>query len=85
MKDNELFLTTTKGYIVNIIRRITTPCADVVMCEVKGEHKLFKVCLNNKGEYITVRCDVEYLGRCYLIQPHGVLQVRFLWVALGQQ
>ena len=67
MKDNELFLTTTKGYIVNIIRRITTPCADVVMCEVKGEHKLFKVCLNNKGEYITVRCDVEYLGRCYLI------------------
>lgn len=64
---DELFLVTTKGYIVNIVRRIATPCADVVACEVKGEHKLFKVCANNKGEYITVRFDDEYLGRCYLI------------------
>lgn len=64
---NEL-RTTTKGYIVNIVRRISTPCADVVECEIKDEHKhkLFKVCENNKGEYITVRCDGEYLGRCYL-------------------
>lgn len=67
MKNDELFLVTSKGYIVNITRRIATPCTDIVMCEVKGEHKLFKVCSNNKGEYITVRCDGEYLGRCYLI------------------
>lgn len=67
MKDDELFLTTSKGYVVNIIRRITTPCTDVVACEVKGEHKLFNVCNSNKGEYITVRCDGKYLGRCYLI------------------
>lgn len=60
-------LVTSKGYIVNIVGRISTPCADVVACEVNGEHKLFKVCENNKGEYITVRCDCEYLGRCYLI------------------
>ena len=64
---DELFLTTTKGYIVNILRVIVTPCAEVVVCVVKGEHKLFKVCSSNKGEYITVRCDGEYLGRCYLI------------------
>lgn len=67
MKNDELFLVTSKGYIVNIIRRIATPCTDIVMCEVKGEYKLFKVCSNNKGEYITVRCGGEYLGRCYLI------------------
>lgn len=64
---NELFLTTTRGYTVNITRRITTPCTDVITCEVKGEHKIFKVCSNNKGEFITVRCNGEYLGRCYLI------------------
>lgn len=67
MKNDELFLVSSKGYIVNITRRISTPCTDIVMCEVKGEHKLLKVCSNNKGEYITVRCDGEYLGRCYLI------------------
>ena len=65
--DNELFLVTTKGYMVNIERRIATPCTDVVVCDVLGEHKLFKVCSNNKGEYITVRCNGEYMGRCYLI------------------
>ncbi len=64
---NEIFLTTTKGYVVIITRRITTPCTDVVACDVLGEHKLFKVCSSNKGEYITVRCGGEYLGRCYLI------------------
>lgn len=64
--DNELFLVTTKGYIVNIERRIATPCTDVVACDVQGEHKLFKVFSNNKGEYITVRLNGEYLGRCYL-------------------
>lgn len=58
---------TTKGYIVIINRVITTPCANIVACDVKGEHKLFKVRSSNKGEYITVRCDGEYLGRCYLI------------------
>lgn len=63
----ELFLTTTKGNIVNITRRITTPCTDVIACEVKGVHKLFKVRTTNKGEYIEVRYDGEYLGRCYLI------------------
>ena len=67
MKNDELLIVTSKGYIVNIIRRITTPCADIVVCDVKGEHKLFKVYSNNKGEYITIRCNGEYLGRCYLI------------------
>lgn len=66
MKNDELFFVTTKGYIVIMYRRITTPCADVVVCDVKGKHKLFKVCTSNKGEFITVRCDGEYLGRCYL-------------------
>ena len=67
MKNDELFIVTSKGYIVNIIRRITTPDADIVACDVKDEHKLFKVYSNNKGEYITIRCNGEYLGRCYLI------------------
>lgn len=67
MKNDELLLVTTKGYIVNIVKRIATPCTDIVACEVKGEHKLFKVCSSNKGQYITIRCDGEYLGRCYLI------------------
>lgn len=62
-----MYITTTKGYIVNITRTIVTPCTDIVMCEVNGEHKLFKVFSNNKGQYIKVRCDGEYLGRCYLI------------------
>lgn len=65
MKNDELYLYTTKGFVVNITRRIITPCADVVVCDVLGEHKLFKVYSNNKGEYIKVRCDGEYLGRCY--------------------
>lgn len=63
---NEMLLVTSKGYIVNMNRRITTPCADIVECTVKGEHKLLKVRENNKGEYIQVRCNGEYLGRCYL-------------------
>lgn len=63
---NEMILTTTKGYNVIINRVITTPCADVVACDVRGKHKLFKVCASSKGEFITVRCDNEYLGRCYL-------------------
>lgn len=65
--NDELYLYTTKGFVVKITRRITTPCADVVACDVQGEHKLFKVCSTNKGEYITVKCDGKYLGRCYLI------------------
>jgi hypothetical protein len=64
---DELFLTSTKGYIVIMIRRITTPCADIVECLVKGEYKLFKVYESNKGEYIVVRCNGEYLGRCYVL------------------
>lgn len=67
MKYDELFLVTSKGYVVIILKRISTPCTDIVACDVQGEHKLFKVSSNNKGEYITVRCDGEYLGRCYLI------------------
>lgn len=67
MKNDEFLLVTSKGYNVNIIRRITTPCTDLISCEIEDEHKLFKVCSNNKGEFITVRCGGEYLGRCYLI------------------
>lgn len=67
MKDDDMILVTSKGYVVSKIKRISTPCADVVACDVQGEHKLFKVCSTNKGEYITVKCDGEYLGRCYLI------------------
>lgn len=60
-------MVTSKGYIVDIIRRITTPCTDVVSCNVLGVHKLFKVHSNNKGEFIIVRCCGKYLGRCYLL------------------
>lgn len=60
-------LVTSKGYNINIVGLIETPCAYVAACEVNGEHKLFKVYSNNKGKYITVKCDSEYLGRCYLI------------------
>lgn len=67
MKDDDMILVSSKGYLVKIIKRISTLCTDVVSCEIKGEHKLFKVYSNNKGEYITVKCDGEYLGRCYLI------------------
>nr|DAO57179.1 MAG TPA: hypothetical protein [Bacteriophage sp.] len=66
-ESDELMLVTTKGYVVNILKRVSTPCTDVVVCDVQGEHKLFKVCSTNKGEYIAVKCDGEYLGRCYLI------------------
>lgn len=67
MKDDNMILVTSKGYVVSIIKRISTPCTDVVACDVQGDHKLFKVCSTNKGEYITVKCDGKYLGRCYLI------------------
>lgn len=66
MRRDGLYLVTTKGYILIVYGRVTTPCADVVVCDVKGKHKLFKVCTSNKGEFITVRFDGEYLGRCYL-------------------
>lgn len=67
MKNDEMLLVTSKGYIINVIRRVKTPCADIIECMVKGEHKLFKVYESNKGEYIVVVCNSEYLGRCYVL------------------
>ena len=57
---------TTKGYIVNIVRRISTPCKDVVEYEIGSENRLVGIESNNKGEYITVNHNGKYAGRCYL-------------------
>lgn len=36
MKDDDMILVSSKGYLVKIIKRISTLCTDVVSCEIKG-------------------------------------------------
>lgn len=61
-----MYLSTTMGYNVNFIRRISTPCTDVVEYELNGSYHMTAVRDSNLGSFFTVRDSKKYYGRCYL-------------------
>lgn len=60
-----MYLYTSKGYLVCLIRRISTVCTDIAEYDFNGHHGLVKVYDSSKGSYFTVRCKGKYYGRVY--------------------
>jgi hypothetical protein len=60
------FLYTTKGYAIEVCCIRQTVMGDVACCVFYDKSKWLKIRKNDKGDYIEVRHQGKYYGRCYL-------------------